>query len=101
MQPAASPSSAFNAWLGAALVLTNGVLLYWYLFFFDISENDQVFYTPVLVSFLAAQWLMLALGSPPPFRRRFWVAFGLCLGVAVLGWAAYAYLRALGAAFQH
>ena len=101
MQPAATPSPALNAWLGTALVLANGLLFYWYFFFFDVNENDQVFYTPVLISFLAAQWLALALGSAPPFRRWFWVAFGLSLGVAMLAWAAYAYLRALGAAFQH
>jgi hypothetical protein len=44
---------------------------------------------------------VLALGSAPPYRRWFWVAFGLSLGVAVLAWVGYWYLRALGAAFQH
>lgn len=101
MQPTVTPSAELNAWLGAALVLANGALFYCYFFFFDVSENDQLFYTPVLLSFLAAQWLVLALGSAPPFRRWFWVAFGLSAGVAVLAWAGYAYLWALGAAFQH
>jgi hypothetical protein len=101
VQPAATPPSELNAWLGAALAVANGVLFYCYSFTFDASENDQVFYTPVLVSFLAAQCLVLALGSAPPYRRWFWVAFGLSLGVAVLAWVGYWYLRALGAAFQH
>lgn len=101
MPLAATPSSAFNAWLGVALVVANGVLFYWYCFFFDISENDQIFYTPVLVSFLAAQWLVLALGSGPPFRRWFWVAFWLSAAAAGLLWAAYGYLLALAKAFQH
>ncbi len=51
---------ALNAWLGAALVVANGLLFYGYFFFFDVSENDRLFYGPVLVSFLAAQWLVLA-----------------------------------------
>ncbi len=53
-------SPALNAWLGAALVVANGLLFYGYFFFFDVSENDRLFYGPVLVSFLAAQWLVLA-----------------------------------------
>jgi hypothetical protein len=99
LTPTLSPT--FNAWLGTALVVANGLLFYGYFFFFDSSENDQVFYTPVLVSFVAAQWLVLALGSAPPFRRWFWLAFMLSVGAAILAWVAYWYLLALGAAFQH
>lgn len=100
MLPTAS-SPQLNAWLGTALAVANGVLFYCYFFTFDASENEQLFYTPVLVAFLAAQWLVLALGSAPPYRRWFWVAFGLSLGVAVLAGVGYGYLRAMGAAFQH
>lgn len=49
------PPLAFNALLGAGLVLANTLLLYWYLFYYEVSENDKTFYVPVLATALAAQ----------------------------------------------
>ncbi|RZL14713.1 MAG: hypothetical protein EOO62_04720 [Hymenobacter sp.] len=93
MPPPTAPSSVpLNAWLGAALVVANGWLFYRYFFCFDARATDWLFYGPVLVSFLAAQWLGLARSSAPPYRRWFWVVFRLSLGAAVLAWLAYAYL---------
>ena len=94
-------SPALNAGLGTMLAVANGLLFYGYFFFFDVSENDRLFYGPVLVSFLAAQLLALALGSEPPFRRWFWGGFAVLLVGALLGWAAFAYIAALARAFRN
>ena len=92
---------ALNAWLGTGLVVLNGLLFYGYFFHFGASENDRLFYTPVLLTFVAVQWLALVLGSGPPARRWFWGAFGLSAALAVLAWLSYGYLVALAHAFQH
>lgn len=100
--PAASqPSSTLNALLGAGLVLANTVLLYWYLFYYEVSENDQLFYSPVLLTALAAQWVLLAVGSAPPWRNWFWVAAGLSGAAAGLAWVGYFWLLAFGRGFNH
>ena len=97
--PPASPT--FNALLGAGLVLANTLLLYWYLFYYEVSENDQLFYAPVLVTALAAQWVLLAIGSARPWQWWFWVAAGLSGAAAGLTWVGYFWLLAFGRGFNH
>ena len=97
--PPASPT--FNALLGAGLVLANTLLLYWYLFYYEVSENDQFFYAPVLVTALAAQWVLLAASSARPWRVWFWVAAGLSGAAAGLSWVGYCWLLAFGRDFNH
>ena len=97
--PGTSP--ALNALLGAGLVPANTLLLYWYLFYYEVSENDQLFYAPVLVTALAAQWALLAVVSARPWRGWFWVAAGLSGAAAGLAWASYCWLLAFGRGFNH
>jgi hypothetical protein len=99
--PAPPASTALNALLGAGLVLANTLLLYWYLFYYEVSENDQLFYTPVLITALAAQWVLLAVGSARPWQGWFWVAAGLSGAAAGLVWVGYCWLLAFGRGFNH
>jgi hypothetical protein len=95
------PSPTFNALLGAGLVLANTLLLYWYLFYYEVSENDQTFYLPVLTTALAAQWALLAAGSTRPWRQWFWGAAGLSGVAAGLAWVSYFWLLAFARGFNH
>jgi hypothetical protein len=105
MPPAPSatpvPPPAFNALLGVGLVLANSLLLYWYLFYYEVSENDKALYVPVLVTALATQWVLLAAGSTQPWRKWFWVAAGLSGAVAGLAWVGYFWLLAFARGFNH
>lgn len=99
--PAPPTSPALNALLGAGLVLVNTLLLYWYLFYYEVSENDQLFYAPVLITALAVQWTLLAAGSAWPWQGWFWVAAGLSGAAAGLVWVGYFWLLAFGRGFNH
>lgn len=99
--PVPSAAPTFNALLGAGLVLANTLLLYWYLFYYEVSGNDQLFYGPVLVTALAAQWVLLAVGSARPWQGWFWVAAGLSGAAAGLAWVGYCWLLAFGRGFNH
>jgi len=105
MPPAPSatpaPPPAFNALLGAGLVLANSLLLYWYLFYYEVSENDKTFYVPVLATAMAAQWALLAAGSAQPWRKWFWVAAGLSGAAAGLALVGYFWLLAFARGFNH
>ena len=96
-----SPPAAFNALLGAGLVLANTLLLYWYLFYYEVSENDKTLYVPVLVTAWAAQWALLAAGSARPWRVWCWVVAGLSGAAAGLAWALYWWLLAFARGFNH
>jgi hypothetical protein len=104
MQPpsvAPAPAARLNALLGAGLVLANTLLLYWYLFYYEVSENDQLFYGPVLATAWAAQWALLAAGSARPWRGWYWVVAGLSGAGAGLLWLGYFWLRAFARGFNH
>jgi hypothetical protein len=102
MQPSSiTPAPSFNALLGAGLVVVNTLLLYWYLFYYEVSENDQLFYGPVLATAWAAQWALLAAGSARPWRGWYWVVAGLSCAAAVLLWLGYFWLRAFARGFNH
>ena len=98
---APAPAARLNALLGAGLVLANTLLLYWHLFYYEVSENDQLFYGPVLVTVWAAQWALLAAGSARPWRVWYWVVAGLSGAAAVLLWVGYFWLRAFVRGFNH
>ncbi|MBO2012191.1 hypothetical protein [Hymenobacter negativus] len=99
--PPVAPAPSFNALLGAGLVLANTLLLYWYLFYYEVSENDQLFYGPVLATSWAAQWMFLAAGSARPWRVWYWVVAGLSGAAAGLLWLGYFWLRAFARGFNH
>ena len=95
------PSARFNAVLGSGLALGNGMLFYAYFFSYQVSENDKTWLVPVLVSFLAAQWLLLALASEGKWKTAFWIAFGLSGAAAGLLWLGYFWLMALARGYNH
>jgi hypothetical protein len=94
-------ASNLNALLGGVLVLANTLLLYWYLFYYEVSENDKLFYGPLLATAWATQWMFLAAGSARPWRVWYWVVAGLSGAAAGLLWVGYFWLRAFARGFNH
>ena len=97
----AAPPATFNALLGSGLVLANGLLFNTYFFSYEVSENDKLWLLPALVSFVAAQWLLLALASEGRWKIAFWIAFGLSSAAAGLLWLGYLWLLALSSGYNH
>ena len=95
------PPAKFNALLGSGLVLANGLLFYLYFFSYEVSENDKTRLVPTLISFVAAQWLLLALASKGRWKTVFWVAFGLSGASAGLLWLGYFWLLAFASSFKN
>ena len=95
------PPARFNAVLGSGLALANGLLFYAYFFSYEVSENDKTWLVPVLVSFLAAQWLLLALASEGKWKTVFWIACGLSGAAAGLLGLGFLWLTAFARGFNN
>jgi len=90
----------FNAWLGAGLVVANGVLFYLY-FILGASENDELFLVPMLVTFLMVQLFLLARPRGGPLRTLFSVCFGIGVALTLLLWVGYLFLLAFASGFRN
>jgi len=100
LTPLISPAS-FNPWLGAGLVLANSLLLYYLLFYYQVSENDKLLYTPLLATLVVGQLAVVAAGHTGRGRVALWILVALGAVAAGLLWAGLLWLTAFARGFNH
>ena len=98
--PTSSPAS-FNTWLGAGLVLANSLLLYYLLFYYEVSENDKLLYTPLLATLVVGQLAVLAVGHTGRGRVALRVIVGVGAVAAGLLWLVLLWASAFARGFNH
>ena len=82
-------------------MLANSLLLYYLLFYYEVSENDKLLYTPLLATLVVGQLAMLAAGHTGRRRVALWVMVGVGAAAAGLLWLALLWLSAFARGFNH